>query len=310
MTSHIMSPDLLFWLSLALKMAVTAGFVIAAAMVAERAGPAIGAHGRDVADRRRAGLCVRRARPRLRIHFARARIGSIAAHAATAVFSLVYIVLAQRIGMAVSVGGAVAVWFVVAFLLRSVSWTFLTVAAANLAIFGICIALTNRYRHVQMPLIVRKWYDMPVRAFMVACLVAAVVGSSGHVGPTVTGLLAVYPIVMTSLMLIFQPRVGGPRHRGADRQHHVGPGRLQRVPVHGASRRACRSAPGPGSRCRWSSRWCGISCCTWLRRRARVACGARTILSCRAHALFSLSVADDEILLADHLGPGLPSRRG
>jgi hypothetical protein len=37
-----------------------------------------------------------------------------------------------------------------------------------------------------------------------------VVGLSGHVGPTMTGLLAVYPIVMTSLMLIFQPRVGGP----------------------------------------------------------------------------------------------------
>ena len=52
-------------------------------------------------------------------------IGSIAAHAATAVFSLVFIVLAQRAGMALSVGGAVAVWFVVAFLLRSVSWTFL-----------------------------------------------------------------------------------------------------------------------------------------------------------------------------------------
>ena len=61
-----------------------------------------------------------------------------------------------------------------------------------------------------MPLIVRKWYDVPVRAFMVACLVAAVVGLSGRVGPIVTGLLAVYPIVMTSLMLIFQPRVGGP----------------------------------------------------------------------------------------------------
>ena len=82
--------------------------------------------------------------------------------------------------------------------------------AVNLALFGVCIALTNRYRHVQMPAIVRKWYDIPVRAFMVACLVAAVVGLSGHVGPTVTGLLAVFPIVMTSLMLIFQPRVGGP----------------------------------------------------------------------------------------------------
>ena len=38
-----MAPDLIFWLSLVLKMAVTAGFVIAAAMVAERAGAAIGA---------------------------------------------------------------------------------------------------------------------------------------------------------------------------------------------------------------------------------------------------------------------------
>ena len=36
-------PTSLFWLSLALKMAVTAGFVVVAAMVAERAGPAIGA---------------------------------------------------------------------------------------------------------------------------------------------------------------------------------------------------------------------------------------------------------------------------
>jgi hypothetical protein len=112
--------------------------------------------------------------------------------------------------MVVSVTGAVAAWFIVAFLPRSVSWTFVTVVAANLALFAICIALTDRYRHVQMPAIVRKWYDIPVRAFMVACLVAAVVGLSGHVGPTMTGLLAVYPIVMTSLMLIFQPRVGGP----------------------------------------------------------------------------------------------------
>lgn len=84
------------------------------------------------------------------------------------------------------------------------------VAAFNLALFAACTALTDRFRHVAMPAIERHWYDVPMRAFLVACLVAAVVASSGHVGPTITGLLAVYPIVLTSLMLIFQPRVGGP----------------------------------------------------------------------------------------------------
>jgi len=204
-----MSPDLLFWLSLVLKMAVTAGFVVGAAMVAERAGPAIGALVATLPIAAGPAYFFV-ALDHDAAFISASAIGSIAAHAATAVFSLVFVVLAQRFSTAVSVGSAVASWFVVAFALRMVPWTFVTVAAANLAIFGVCIALTNRYRHAKMPLIVRKWYDVLVRAAMVACLVAAVVGLSGRVGPLVTGLLAVYPIVMTSLMLIFQPRVGGP----------------------------------------------------------------------------------------------------
>jgi hypothetical protein len=131
------------------------------------------------------------------------------AHAATGWFSLVYILLAQRFGTPISVGGAVAVWFAVAFLLRSSPVGFPGAVAINLATYAVCIVLTARYRHVEMRLSAPRWYDLPLRAVMVACLVAAVVGSSGRVGPTVTGLLAVYPIVMTSLILIFQPRVGG-----------------------------------------------------------------------------------------------------
>jgi len=204
-----MSPDLLFWLSLVLKMAVTAGFVIGAAMVAERVGPAIGALVATLPIAAGPAYFFV-ALDHDSAFISASAIGSIAAHAATAVFALVFIVLAQRLGVVLSVGGAVASWFVVAFGLRLVPWSFTTVAIANLAIFGVCIALTNRYRHVKMPLIARKWYDVVVRAVMVACLVAAVVGLSGRVGPIVTGLLAVYPIVMTSLMLIFHPRVGGP----------------------------------------------------------------------------------------------------
>ena len=61
-----------------------------------------------------------------------------------------------------------------------------------------------------MPVARRRWYDLPVRATMVATLVAVVVGVSAHVGPALTGTLAVFPIVLTSLILIFQPRIGGP----------------------------------------------------------------------------------------------------
>jgi hypothetical protein len=204
-----MSPDLLFWLSLLLKMAVTAAFVIGAAMVAERISPAVGALVATLPVA--AGPAyVFVALEHDAAFISQSAIGSIAAHAATGVFSMVYIVLAQSRSMAVSVLGAVGVWFVLAFLLRLVPWTFVSVAAMNLAVYGACVVFAERYRHVAMPLIGRRWYDVPLRALMVSCLVATVVGLSGRVGPTVTGLFAVFPIVMTSLMLIFHPRVGGP----------------------------------------------------------------------------------------------------
>src|SRR3954468_4414163 len=135
-----MSPDLLFWLSLVLKMAVTAGFVISAAMVAERAGAAIGA---IVATLPIAAgpAYVFVGLDHDSAFISASAIGSIAAHAATAVFALVFIVLAQRLPTLLSVGGAVLSWFVIAFTLRQVPWSFTTVAVANLAIFGVCIAL-------------------------------------------------------------------------------------------------------------------------------------------------------------------------
>src|SRR5207244_10777313 len=100
-----MSPDLIFWLSLALKMAVTAGFVIAAAMVAERAGAAIGA---IVATLPIAAgpAYVFVGLDHDAAFIAASAIGSIAAHAATAVFSLAFIVLAHGPAMALSRGGA------------------------------------------------------------------------------------------------------------------------------------------------------------------------------------------------------------
>ena len=201
--------DLAFWFALALKMAVTAGFVVGAAMVTERAGPIIGALVATLPIA--AGPAyVFLALDHDSQFISQSALGSIAAHAATGIFSVVYVLLAQRFGTIISVAGAVGAWFAAALPLRSAGWSFLTVSGVCLAIFAAAIALTSNYRNVPMPRVERRWYDVPLRATMVAGLVAAVVGLSGQVPPTFTGLLAVYPIVMTCLMLIFHPRAGGP----------------------------------------------------------------------------------------------------
>ena len=204
-----MSPDLVFWLALVLKMAVTAGFVVAASMIAERSGPAIGAMIATLPIAA-APAYIFLALDHDSAFIARSALGSLSANAVTGIFALIYVMVAQRQGVGVSLAAALGAWFVLAFTLSRVGWTLLSVVAFNVAVFAVCIPLAARFCHARMPLLTRRWFDMPFRAAMVACLVAVVVGTSTRIGPAVTGTLAVFPIVLTSLILIFQPRAGGP----------------------------------------------------------------------------------------------------
>ena len=61
-----------------------------------------------------------------------------------------------------------------------------------------------------MPRVQTRWYDLVLRAAMVALLVGTVVTLSFRIGPTASGNLAVFPIVLTSIMIILHRRVGGP----------------------------------------------------------------------------------------------------
>jgi hypothetical protein len=204
-----MSPDLAFWLALALKMAVTAGFVVAASTMAERAGPAVGAMIATLPIAAGPSY-IFLALEHDAAFIANSALGSLAANPAIAIFSLTYVMLAQRWSLAASLLPALTVWFALAFAFSSAASTLASVIALNVLVFVVCIPLAMRYCHVPMPRAMRRWYDMPLRAGMVACLVAIVVGTSTRVGPAVTGVLAVFPIVLTSLILIFQPRIGGP----------------------------------------------------------------------------------------------------
>jgi hypothetical protein len=204
-----MSSHLFFLLFLTLRMAVAAAFVVSASVIAERTGPVIGALVATLPIS--AGPAyVFLALDHDPAFIAQGALASLPVNAATAFLALIYVLLAQRHGLLVSCLSALAVWFGLAALLRALDLSLLGGLIANAIAFAICLPLMQRYAHVKMPLITRRWYDIPFRASLVAVLVATVVTLSGWVGPAITGTLALFPVVFTSLMLILHPRIGGP----------------------------------------------------------------------------------------------------
>ncbi|MGA7809717.1 hypothetical protein [Bradyrhizobium sp.] len=204
-----MSADLTFIMMLALRMAVAAAFVVSASVIAERAGPVIGAlvATLPISAGPAYGFL---ALDHDATFIAQGALASLPVNAATILFGLTYVLLAQRHSVRVSCPAAVAVWFALALVIRSVPWSLAGGLTANVIAFAVCVPILRCFRHVKMPLITRRWYDIPLRASLVATLVATVVTLSGWVGPTISGILALFPIVFTSMMLILQPRIGGP----------------------------------------------------------------------------------------------------
>jgi hypothetical protein len=205
-----MSADLAFLVSLALRMAVSAAFVVTASMITERSGPVIGALIATLPVSAGPSY-VFLALDHNATFISEGALASFPINAVTMFYCLTYVVLAQRYSAAISVGGAVAVWIALATLERLVPWSLTSGFIVNAIAFAICIPAFKSFQHVnQMPLITRRWYDIPLRAMMVATLVAIVVSLSRWVGPLVSGTLALFPVVLSSMTLILQPRIGGP----------------------------------------------------------------------------------------------------
>jgi hypothetical protein len=204
-----MSPDLTFILMLALRMAVTAAFVVSASVITERSGPVIGALVATLPISAGPSY-VFLALDHDAAFIAEGALASLPINAATVFLGLTYVVLAQHRSALVSWAGAVTVWIVLASAVRTVHWSLVGGLIANAVAFAICVPVLRRFRNVKMPLITRRWYDIPLRAMLVATLVATVVTLSGWVGPKVSGIIALFPVVFTSMMLILHPRIGGP----------------------------------------------------------------------------------------------------
>jgi hypothetical protein len=203
-----MSPDLLFALSLAVKMAVAALFVITATVTAERAGPTIGALIATLPVS--AGPAyVFLALDHDRAFIAASALTSLSINVVTALFALTFVFVAQKGRLLLSVGVAAVVWIAFAFLMRAVALPVSLAALANILVFPACHIVARPFRHVAIPRLPLRVSDYVIRGLGVASLVAAVVTLSAHIGPQGSGMLAVFPVVYTSIMVILHARIGG-----------------------------------------------------------------------------------------------------
>ena len=203
-----MSPDLYFALTLIVKMAVTAAFVVGATVTAERAGPLVG--GLVATLPLGAGpVYVFLALDHGALFIVQSAINSLAGNTVNVIFALTYALLAQRRSLVASLLLALALWTALAWSVHVIHWTFAAAILANAVVLAVSIALARPLRHVTIPPVRTYWYDLALRATMVAALVGVTVTLSFRIGPGGSGILAVFPIILISVMLILHRRVGG-----------------------------------------------------------------------------------------------------
>lgn len=205
-----MSPADYFWLSLLLKAALTATIIVTASLIVERGGPFLGAMIASLPTSVGAAYIIL-ALDHTPDFISGSAVGSLAGNAAGVTFAAVYAVLAQKRSLAVSLGSALAAWFVVASLLRFVDWGILGAIILNAIVVTITITATAPVRtaSVTKPYANTRPYDIPIRALLVSLFVILVTSVSHSIGPFASGVFAVFPMAMSSFIVILHNRIGG-----------------------------------------------------------------------------------------------------
>jgi hypothetical protein len=203
-----MSPDLSFALILIVKMAITAAFVVGATVTAERAGPLVG--GLVATLPIGAGPAYVFLALDHDAHFiAQSAVASLAINAINVVFAATYTLLAQKRSLLTSLGTTYVVWILLALITNSQHWSLGAALVLNVIVLTMGLWLVRPLRHVPMLRLTRRWYDYALRAGLVSILVGVLVTFSFRIGPYASGLLAVFPVVLTSIILILHNRAGG-----------------------------------------------------------------------------------------------------
>lgn len=199
-----------WFLMLAAKMATAAAIVVGCSLLAERSGPLIAALIATLPIS--AGpVLVFLALEHDAAFIAQSALGAMTSNIANAGLSLAYVLLAQRFGTLVCLAAALAAWLLLVTSLQRLALPFAVLLAATPVVFLSLHRIVRPYLAAR-PAVTpkRPWHVVPLRAAAVAALAGTVTVVSARVGPLWSGVLASAPIVLSSLIAILQPRIGGP----------------------------------------------------------------------------------------------------
>ena len=198
-----------FWIMLAAKMTTSAIIVVAASKVVERVGPFLGAMVATLpisAGPSYVFLAVEHGGAF--VHDA--ALASLATNAATFGFGALYALLARKRPLWFALGFSFGLWIVAALAIVATRWTLATAGLLNVVVFIPTYFATRSCRATapgRPPQ--TRWWDIPFRAALVMILVGLTVVVGRFLGAAAAGVAALVPIVLFSLAIILQPRIGG-----------------------------------------------------------------------------------------------------
>ena len=144
-----MSPELTMWFVLATKMAVTALFVTAATIIAERLGATVGALVATLPVS--AGpVYVFLALDHNSTFISSSAVASLALNSATAIYLTVYVLIAKRRSMWLSISLAFVMWLAAVLVLGPLHWTAWSASALNVIVFTACTFIVEPFSIVRM----------------------------------------------------------------------------------------------------------------------------------------------------------------
>ncbi len=200
-----------FWTALLVKAVASALIVVIASVVAEATGPFWG--GLIISLPIAAGPAyVMLSLQHDGAFIADSALNSFATNAATFVLLTTIALLAPHYRRAITIGGALAAWLLTVLAIHAVDWSLGGAILLNLLIIVPAHWLTRpaaRAPALPRGALRRRWFELPMRAALVGVVVATVVTASRALGPTVTGMAAVFPVAFTSFAFLVLPRLGG-----------------------------------------------------------------------------------------------------